>query len=218
MGRWLTPDTSELEESQVERAIVLPGSLLRFISGALLDLTFSFNWEQFGDASPEETADFFLDVWDDYIMSDFRNVGQIAAFVRPIIPQFWYTMNGQSLAQSDYPELAAQVPSAWISGSNIVLPNLSGGHSLVHQGSQFGFDAGSAGATGGAATHTLTTAQMPSHTHSYDRPSTPVPLQAGAGLGVSVIVPDLTNSAGSGQEHNNMPPFMAVKWAIYAGR
>lgn len=218
MGRWLTPDTTQFTETLVERTIVLPGSLFEYVSGALHELTKTYRWESQGDATPEETSAFFNDMWDEYIMSDFRNVGMIAAFVRPTIPQFWYAMNGQVLAQADYPELTDQVPATWKSGGNITLPNLSGGHSLVHQGSQFGFNAGAAGTIGGAATHTLTTAQMPNHTHGYDRPSTPVTLQAGAGIGISLIVPDLTNSTGSGQPHNNMPPYLAVKWAIYAGR
>ena len=66
--------------------------------------------------------------------------------------------------------------------------------------------------TGGAKTHTLTVAQLPSHTHSYDRQNTSTD---------NISIDDITRttggnssatsgSAGSGQAHNNVQPYITV--------
>jgi microcystin-dependent protein len=71
------------------------------------------------------------------------------------------------------------------------------------------------GATGGAATHTLTTAEMPAHTHTW-----PYHIAAGtvAGAANAVYDPNVsapnatypTNSTGGGGAHNNLPPYIAL--------
>ena len=69
------------------------------------------------------------------------------------------------------------------------------------------------GATGGAATHTLTAAQMPVHTHTYNDPlnltGATYPLVGGGG-GIS----NSTGSAGGGAAHNNMSPYLALNFII----
>ena len=64
--------------------------------------------------------------------------------------------------------------------------------------------------TGGAKTHTLTEAEMPAHTHSYDA-------HLGTGVSGPVSLDDRmplttssTTSTGGGVAHNNMPPYIAV--------
>ena len=71
-------------------------------------------------------------------------------------------------------------------------------------------------AAGGAETHTLTTAELPAHTHSINIPvqknysSSDGAYCEGAPLdnyGTHVIS---SESAGSGSAHNNMPPYVCV--------
>ena len=74
-------------------------------------------------------------------------------------------------------------------------------------GTQTEFDV--IGETGGAKTHTLTTAQMPSHTHSY------VIVSGGGNAGAAGTTSNastsgVTGSTGGGQAHNNLQPYIVV--------
>lgn len=217
---WLTPDVDQFSESQTERSIILPGSLWLYISGALELLASGENWEEFGTASVEETVSFFSDVVDEYAMSDFRNVGMIAAFATATIPFGWIVLQGQTILQADYPELTNLVPSTWISGSNINLPDLRGGGAVVGGGTHPTHGNIVNGSVGGSRTHTLTQSEMPAHTHTVPGPTAGLAASPGELPVVTSMTgtPASSSSTGTGQPHNNMPPYLAARWAIYAGR
>lgn len=84
------------------------------------------------------------------------------------------------------------------------------GRVLVAKSSDTEFD--TIGETGGAKTHTLTIAQMPTHIHTY--PSTVAAagdLWGSPGTTVSSKKGDTaTSSTGSGQAHNNLQPYIVV--------
>ena len=73
-------------------------------------------------------------------------------------------------------------------------------------------DTYSAGSTGGEATHTLTTNEMPSHSHSLpnngalDNETDGGIRVSGQGIYISGVILN-TNTTGGGQAHNNMPPY-----------
>ena len=81
-----------------------------------------------------------------------------------------------------------------------------------------GFDAGqtefdTVEETGGEKTHTLTTAEMPAHTHTYTQPDEPT-LDIGP-IPTSTVVRSrtagvATGSTGGGGAHNNLPPYIVV--------
>ena len=58
-----------------------------------------------------------------------------------------------------YPDLWAVAPSAWKSGTTLTLPDMT---------DRVGMGGGTLGATGGANSVTLATANLPSHSHSID--------------------------------------------------
>ncbi|GIV51641.1 MAG: hypothetical protein KatS3mg038_2162 [Candidatus Kapaibacterium sp.] len=66
--------------------------------------------------------------------------------------------------------------------------------------------------TGGAKTHTLSLTEIPPHTHSYTRYSVQATVQSGTGsVGIwrNALLQD-TSSAGGGQPHNNLQPYIVV--------
>jgi len=92
--------------------------------------------------------------------------GQIGATIGATEDPGWFFVNGQSVvnAQSLYPDMWARLPTSWKSGSSMVTPDWRG-KMLV------GDDAGATytlGGSTGAMSKTITSANLPVHTHTID--------------------------------------------------
>jgi microcystin-dependent protein len=114
--------------------------------------------------------------------------------------------------------------------STFVLPDLRG-RSIFGRDNMGGTDANRLqsatsdgdvlGVEGGAETHTLTAAEIPAHTHTYDD-STPTSANTrGTGASATMTGSTLTGrttaaNIGGGGAHNNMPPFFVLNWIIRA--
>lgn len=158
-------------------------------------------------------------------------VGSVTAYVSSTAPDGWLSCSGQAVYRGDYPALFAVIGTTYGSGDGSTtfnLPNLSG-RVIVGQGTGSGLTARSMGATGGAETHTLTTAEMPSHSHTSNAVGGTLGLMtadgnntAGGGLDTSAVEPNLyaapaalsIDSAGTGGAHNNMQPFAVLNYII----
>jgi microcystin-dependent protein len=124
--------------------------------------------------------------------------------------------NGNALLPSGvimmWSGLLATIPPGWracdgTSGT----PDLRG-RFIVGVGPDYGI-----GATGGAADVTLTTNQMPAHSHTSTQPTAG---RGSTGSLASTLVPDgvsltgtfsaPTSSVGGGQPHTNLPPYFAL--------
>jgi len=125
------------------------------------------------------------------------------------------TIKGKTLLEQTYP-----VNSIYMSVSSTSPASLFGG-TWERLKDRFLLGAGdtySNGATGGEATHVLTTDEIPTHSHDIETyrqyntgsstDSTKIGrTQSNADGGTSNIS---TRTQGSGQAHNNMPPYLVV--------
>lgn len=161
-------------------------------------------------------------------------VGEIRMFAGNFAPRFNAFCNGQLLAIAQNTALFSLLGTTY--GGNgqttFALPNLLS-RAPMHFGNGPGLTPRSLGETGGAETVTLSTAQIPAHTHqasglaangSQGSPAgatwatlgtgrTPPPLYAPA-PGNTTMNPLALAQTGGGQPHNNMPPFLAINFII----
>lgn len=113
----------------------------------------------------------------------------------------------------------ASAAADWAANKTITIPNPED-RSFFGAGGTY-----AAGETFGAATVTLTAAQMPSHTHNLSIPNTSYSNNVAStvvratGTATNSSIQTVSGSgiiatAGSGQAHDNVPPGMGVYWQI----
>lgn len=219
---FLTPDSSQFSESQETRVICVPGSLWFLIGGALFLLAQEYNWEEFGTATAEETAEFFSEVIEEWAMSSAFYIGEIRAFVADTVPDKWLPFDGTIYDGADYPELFAVIQPylEFPPGSGDFRLHDLTSYGLAGAGSVSGYN-NPIGGRVGQLSIALTEGQLPAHSHEYIPPVFNVDLESpgapdiqAAGVGA----PTQTGQTGSGQPHSNLPPVFGVTWGIYAGR
>jgi microcystin-dependent protein len=109
-----------------------------------------------------------------------------------------------------------QAPSGWaLCDGNNGTPNLSG-RFVLGSGPGTGLTNRTLNTTGGEENVTLTLAQMPAHTHTYDKPGSGWPAgDMGSRQGVWRSTDQVsTGWAGSTQAHNNMPPYYVLAYIM----
>jgi microcystin-dependent protein len=163
-------------------------------------------------------------------MSD-QYLGEIRMFAGNFAPQGWALCNGQILAISQNTALFSLL-GTYYGGDGVqtfALPNLQS-RVPVHQGQGSGLSPYVIGQSGGNENVTLTQAQMPQHNHTMAtlsapgtaaRPNTQLLAQSTSGNVYgpapgdgSALNQAAINSAGSGQPHTNIQPYLAVTFII----
>jgi len=157
-------------------------------------------------------------------------VGSLQAYAGATIPDGWLLCDGRDLAKLTYPDLADALGTTWgtpTSQANFRLPDLRG-RSLIGAGPGGSLTARTLGTTGGAETHTLSTSEIPSHSHDsrggnnspHVQPSVAGGIDGRDWYGLAGALTSkatvTTGSTGGGGAHNNMPPWAAVNWIIKA--
>lgn len=133
-------------------------------------------------------------------------------------PTGWLICDGSAISRTTYSFLFAVIGTTFGVGDGSTtfnLPNLKGRVPVGRDAAQTEFD--DLAETGGAKTHTLTTGEMPAHSHGlsalkYDTGGSGVPNMTLSG--VTSGIGESTDSAGSGGAHNNLQPYVVINYII----
>lgn len=156
--------------------------------------------------------------------SDIVPIGVPWPWLTGTPPSGYILLDGSNVSRTTYAPLFALWGTTYGAGDGSTtfgLPNF-GGRTFIGAGTGVGLTARTLGANGGEENHTLTTAEVPAHSHDIQRGGTGV-MQSGANLGIQQGSgagfggsPNLTESSGGGGAHNNMMPWYAVNWITRA--
>lgn len=142
--------------------------------------------------------------------------GAIVQFAGATAPTGYLLCDGSAISRTTYATLFTAISTTYGSGDGSTtfnLPNLKGKVPVGYNSAETEFD--TIGKTGGAKTHTLTEAQMPSHKHVLPYSSEMINgttnwgQQYGSGGGSRD-----TNYTGGGEAHNNLQPYIVLNYII----
>lgn len=154
-----------------------------------------------------------------------RIVGEMVLWSTNTAPNQWLLCYGQSVSRSTYAALFAVIGTTFgsVDLNSFNLPDLRGRLPLgkdnmggTSANRVTATEADLIGQSSGAETHTLTTTELPSHTHPITYTNNLLSGGGGSNIGGSGLT-DNTNATGGGSPHNNMPPYLTLNYIIFAG-
>jgi microcystin-dependent protein len=199
----------------------------RELLDCLRDMILDDNWVQVGAVTVADAVQAATTMY----WSVETMIGQVIPYVTAVRPDNTLDCDGTEYAITDYPALAAVLDSAYFTDSaHFRVPDFRG-RIPIGTGTGDALTPRAVNATGGEETHQLSEAEMPAHYHTDtghmhsihshipglalapgELPvDCPNPFPEGTSSGNAAIT-----SAGESNAHNNMPPFVAVKWAVIA--
>lgn len=210
---WNWPAIKDSATNTPRRIVSLSGTSQTLIGAAYFDLKTMTKWR--GDdyeLTPEEIDDIKSAV--DRLIYEIgvsSMIGAIFPYARGAIHPDWLPCDGSTYERSDYPDLYDALPKEYqLSDTQFTTPNLSD-RMVVGTGIEF-----AEFATGGEKEVTLSLNQMPLHDHTESIVITTLGVVGEIPAFVPTGSAGITGSAGNDEPHNNMPPYIALPYAIVA--
>lgn len=223
LRRYKTPNADPTDF--VCRVLRVPNDLniLAAVNEVLGALCNPDSWEDAG-LSPEETCFLTTQMFFDFFEGTVCMIGAVIPFTTAQVPTNALLCDGATYLKADYPRLYDTLdPVFQTNPTQFRVPNLTSrfvtGLGVLDMDEQ-----------GGEATHVLTTAEMPIHTHTTQShnhsesiavPSLSlggeIPVEvAQSSVGVTGGAVVVVNNAGAGAAHNTLPPFTALRYCVVA--
>ena len=144
--------------------------------------------------------------------------GDVKMFAGASIASGWLACDGALVSRSTYSALFTAIGTAWGAGdgsSTFALPDLRG-RAPIGVGTGASLTGRALAATGGAETHTLSTAELAAHTHlqfTYNGGASNIGV-GHAAVNQAANQGQNTSSTGGGGAHNNVQPFAVINFII----
>mgnify|MGYP003110937708 FL=1 len=156
------------------------------------------------------------------------DTGGIISFANTSIPSGFLLCDGSAVSRSTYSDLFSAISTTYGTGdgaSTFNLPDLRGrvlagkddmGGSAANRLTSSGAVNGTGlGNSGGGESHTLTTAQLASHSHRYGHTNASASTGSGGNRdALPNALPYNTEATGGGQGHNNVQPTIIINYGI----
>jgi microcystin-dependent protein len=215
--QFLTPDNGD--GVYLCRRLRFRAELAGFITGTLERMTHPSEWEEFGSMTPQEAADYSLEMFTGYLTGGDRcMIGDLWAGITADYPAGVLPFDGTQYLRTDYPTLYALIDAAFIDDADHFTLHEAAGRALVIAGTGTGLTARAVGDRFGDEAVTLSEAQLPAHHHTYTETvvSATVVLGELAGFSLSDDATSDTGDTGGDEAHPNVQPSFAVKVGVWA--
>lgn len=163
------------------------------------------------------------------------NIGTIIQWGSDTLPDGWLLCDGSAISRTDYADLFSVIGTNFGSGNGSTTFNLPDLRGRVGVGKSGDTEFDTLGESGGEKTHTLTTSEMPSHSHNvYQRQGNPAGVSSfyntnyesggqdyALKMDAKMVCTGATDflytqSVGGGTSHNNLQPYIVTNYIIKA--